>query len=396
MDSSTTRRSMESILSKTIQLNNAGVVCLVENNNIEKAVKLFAMAFSNHEKLKLQANRMIITSSSSSRTTATAFNESSSPSPKQQQQRSRSSKKQPQHQQLNDLFVRYRHRSSSSSEEDDNDVVFRDLIRLPSIEDIILMMKCTNNSSSSSNSNSNSNAHNNNNNNTEEIEEHEYSQIIGFLSTCHTYNLALAHHLCGLELLRSTTSNSSSSSISSDRNTHIFDRAGRLYELTMRLERTRSKLRQQQKQKQNNDDKNDSDDNNNNNNNNDINTWFTPQILLACLNNLAHLHYRTNNHIRSRTCYLQVQITTKKLWDLKRQQRQGEEEEVGINTNNNDDSDCDDDDDGIGNNYFAVFWTNACRGLSRLIASSSSSRSPPRSNNKQQHYVTKSSAAAAA
>merc|ERR1740130_1770779 len=222
------------------------------------------------------------------------------------------------------------------------------------------MMKCTNNN------NSNSNAHNNKNNNTEEIEEHEYSQIIGFLSTCHTYNLALAHHLCGLELLRSTTSNSSSSS--SNRNTHIFDRAGRLYELTMRLERTRSKLRQQQKQKKNNDDKNDSDDNNNNNNN-DINTWFTPQILLACLNNLAHLHYRTNNHIRSRTCYLQVQITTKKLWDLKRQQRQGEEsaeeEEVGINTNNNDDSDsdCDDDDDGIGNNYFAVFWTNACRGL---------------------------------
>ena len=387
MDSSTTRRSMESILSKTIQLNNAGVVCLVENNNIEKAVKLFAMAFSNHEKLKLQANRMIITSSSSSRTTATAFNESSSPSPtqQQQQQRSRSTKKQPQHQQLNDLFVRYRHRSSSSSsEEDDNDVVFRDLIRLPSIEDIILMMKCTNNN----NSNSNSNAHNNKNNNTEEIEEHEYSQIIGFLSTCHTYNLALAHHLCGLELLRSTTSNSGSSS-SSNRNNHIFDRAGRLYELTMRLERTRSKLRQQQQQKQNNDD---------NNNNNDINTWFTPQILLACLNNLAHLHYRTNNHIRSRTCYLQVQITTKKLWDLKRQQRQGEEaeEEVGINTNNNDDSDCDDDDDGIGNNYFAVFWTNACRGLSRLIASSSSSRSPPRSNNKQQHYVTKSSAAAAA
>jgi len=387
MDSSATRRSMESILSKTIQLNNAGVVCLVENNNIEKAVKLFAMAFSNHEKLKLQANRMIITSSSSSsRTTATAFNESSSPSPtqqqQQQQQRSRSTKKQPQHQQLNDLFVRYRHRSSSSSsEEDDNDVVFRDLIRLPSIEDIILMMKCTNNN----NSNSNSNAHNNNNNNTEEIEEHEYSQIIGFLSTCHTYNLALAHHLCGLELLRSTTSNSGSSS-SSNRNNHIFDRAGRLYELTMRLERTRSKLRQQQKQKQNNDD---------NNNNNDINTWFTPQILLACLNNLAHLHYRTNNHIRSRTCYLQVQITTKKLWDLKRQQRQGEE--VGINTSSNDDSDCDDDDDdGIGNKYFAVFWTNACRGLSRLIASSSSSRSPPRSNNKQQHYVTKSSAAAAA
>jgi len=396
MDSSTTRRSMESILSKSIQLNNAGVVCVVENNNIEKAVKLFAMAFSNHEKLKLQANRMIISSSSSSsRTTATAFNESSSSSPtqqqqqQQQQQRSRSTKKQPQHQQLNDLFVRYRHRSSSSSEEDDNDVVFRDLIRLPSIEDIISMMKCTNNN------NSNSNAHNNNNNNTEEIEEHEYSQIIGFLSTCHTYNLALAHHLCGLELLRSATSNSSSSS--SNRNNHIFDRAGRLYELTMRLERTRSKLRQ--KQRQNNDDKNDSDDNNNNNN--DINTWFTPQILLACLNNLAHLHYRTNNHIRSRTCYLQVQITTKKLWDLKRQQRQGEEaaeeeEEVGINTNNNDDSDCDDDDDGIGNNYFAVFWTNACRGLSRLIASSSSSRSPPRSNNKQQHYVTKSSAAAAA
>jgi len=389
MDSSTTRRSMESILSKTIQLNNAGVVCLVENNNIEKAVKLFAMAFSNHEKLKLQANRMIITSSSSSsRTTATAFNESSSPSPtqqqQQQQQRSRSTKKQPQHQQLNDLFVRYRHRSSSSSssEEDDNDVVFRDLIRLPSIEDIIVMMKCTNNN----NSNSNNNAHNNNNNNTEEIEEHEYSQIIGFLSTCHTYNLALAHHLCGLELLRSTTSSSSSSS-SSDRNTHIFDRAGRLYELTMRLERTRSKLRQQQKQN--------SDDNNNSNN--DINTWFTPQILLACLNNLAHLHYRTNNHIRSRTCYLQVQITTKKLWDLKRQQRQGkeEEEEEGINTNNNDDCD-DDDDDGIGNNYFSVFWTNACRGLSRLIASSSSSRASPRSNNNQQHYVTKSSAAAAA
>merc|ERR1740130_2437909 len=219
---------MESILSKTIQLNNAGVVCLVENNNIEKAVKLFAMAFSNHEKLKLQANRMIITSSSSSsssRTTATAFNESSSLSPTQQQQqqqkqRSRSTKKQPQHQQLNDLFVRYCHRSSSSSlsEEDDNDVVFRDLIRLPSIEDIIVMMKCTNNN------NSNSNAHNNNNNNTEEIEEHEYSQIIGFLSTCHTYNLALAHHLCGLELLRSTTSNSSSSS-SSSRNTHFFDRA---------------------------------------------------------------------------------------------------------------------------------------------------------------------------
>ena len=389
MDSSTTRRNMESILSKTIQLNNAGVVCLVENNNIEKAVKLFAMAFSNHEKLKLQANRMIITSSSS-RTTATAFNESSSPSPtqqQQQQQRSRSTKKQPQHQQLNDLFVRYRHRSlsSSSSSEDDNDVVFRDLIRLPSIEDIISMMKCTNNN------NSNSNAHNNNNKNTEEIEEHEYSQIIGFLSTCHTYNLALAHHLCGLELLRSTTSNTSSSSSSSNRNYHIFDRAGRLYELTMRLERTRSKLRQQQKQKQNNDDKNDSDDNNNNN---DINTWFTPQILLACLNNLAHLHYRTNNHIRSRTCYLQVQITTKKLWDLKRQQRQGEE--VGINTSSNDDCDCDDDDDDIGNKYFAVFWTNACRGLSRLIASSSSSRSPPRSNNKQQHYVTKSSAAAAA
>jgi hypothetical protein len=387
---STTRRSVESILSKTIQLNNAGVVCLVENNNIEKAVKLFAMAFSNHEKLKLQANRMIITSSSSITTTVSI---ASSSSPKQQQQRSRSTKKQPQHQQLNDLFVRYRRRSSSSSasssssssleldKEDDNDVVLRDPIRLPSIEDIMLMMKCTNDNDSNCDSNAynNNNAHNNNNNsnsnNAEEIEEHEYSQIIGFLSTCHTYNLALAYHLCGLELLRSTSNNSS------NKNAPIFDRAGRLYELTMRLERTRSKLRQQQKQ---NNDKNDSDDDN------DINTWFTPQILLACLNNLAHLHYRTNNHIRSRSCYLQIQLTTKKLWDLKRQQRQ-EEEEEGLNINNNDD--CDD--DGIGHNHFSIFWTNACRGLSRLIASSSSSRSP-RTNNKQQHYVTKSSAAAAA
>ncbi|MGK3744187.1 MAG: hypothetical protein ACI90V_011047 [Bacillariaceae sp.] len=217
-------------------------------------------------------------------------------------------------------------------------------------------------------------------------------------------NLAIAHHLHGIEILQKVQQRKRRMQIissitqfgddydddekeytshsSSYAHKH-FDRAGHFYELTMRIEHTRSKLQQQQKQQQFN--------------GSYSNSWFSPQIVLACINNLGHLYYLISgssigNEIdASYRYYQQLKTTVRKLvisttkhspstssmmssmmssstaWNnLRREEKQSNDKD-----NNDGDTDDADADTGTGTNdrypYLKVFWTNASKGLNRLL-----------------------------
>ena len=79
-------------------------------------------------------------------------------------------------------------------------------------------------------------------------------ETVGFLSTTITFNLALANHLCGIELyerLALNTANPNSTMML--QNTTVmkhFQSAGRLYEYAIRFERARTHQNQSQQQRQ--------------------------------------------------------------------------------------------------------------------------------------------------
>lgn len=322
--------SLEANLSKTIMLNHAGILCL-ERNETEKAVRLFSKAFSNNEKLVLKAktmSRIVMETIKSSNGTL-----------------------------QNDFFVRHRHRhhapSTRGQDGDDTDAIFRDSIRLPSMNDILSSMN------------------------------NDLEQIADFLTSCHAYNLALANHLSGLT--DAVPSQNNSTQIS-QRHKERLGLAGRFYEVAMRSEKTRSRKRALLRNDENGDSRGD-----------DVNTWFAPRIMLACLNNLGHVHYRTKNYTRSRACYQQLRRTTIKILELKRRLRAEErDEQIELQSNESND-------DVEETYYLPTFWTNSCRGLSRVVAgeasaspSSSSASTSRKGTTRSKHYVTNSSAAPAA
>ena len=477
------------LMQKMIALNHAGVRSM-ESNKIQAAVKIFTAAFHAHEQLKakITTRRYTATSStapSSTTTTTTLLDprctavEGGSSSNQQQQQQ------QPTHGNVNvnDFFYRHRRSSSSSSSSSrtggdstssaslssslsemptleealelddrrrqrrnknhhtsregnhqdrnetssiDDELIFRDSIRLPFLEDYFP-------SSSSLTSFWEL-----------PVRQQQVDPAFTFLSTCHALNLAIAHHLRGIEVLHSeqqqrrrtrllaiafsfsreddtnnnddddddanayydentsyegdnSYNNKSATTANSSSSLKHFERAGRLYELTMRIERTRSMEQQRQKQQQQkqhstphpDSSSSNNDHNDDHNHNKDKHTtddgWCSLQIVLACLNNLGHVHSVTHKYYYSQRCYQQLQATAQKLLFsraphqlVKLQQQQQQQQQYNTTTTNNSSIHAEYaySSSYSYSSYLEMFWMNASRGLLRL-------------QQQQQQYVTK-------
>jgi hypothetical protein len=441
------------LVTKTIALNHDGVICL-ESNKIKSAIKIFTTAYNTHEKLKIKMNMKKYA-------TAAVPIAVSPVSPSNSYHNNN----------VNELFYQYRRAPSSSSsvsssesvsssssssscsvesssslsympsldevtdsDMDCNDqdilrivsdtnihriidleeapppaaisatvsnpvldiedeIIFRDSIRLPFYEDIFPSTSTFEAA----------------------LQDQEQHPAFSFLSTCHALNLAIAHHLRGIELLKtmqqqqkqqqqrrivSNVSTDSDSNETVDRTRRRrsgaseeyqkhFDKACRLYEQTMNIERTRSKFNDQQDSTQAS---------------SSSSSWFSPQILLACLNNLGHLHSlllsssssrrRSQEQEQCHQYYNRLQSTVHKLVistmastssapSLARKSMQLSRSmpwmnlirEVNEEDSNNGDNDDNCDTSTSSSNdidiedtytYLELFWTNSFHGLNRL------------------------------
>jgi hypothetical protein len=198
----------------------------------------------------------------------------------------------------------------------------------------------------------------------------EAETALAFVSTCHAFNMAIAHHIGGIEKqadgntseaasLDSSTSSTQTDGDNGDVGGDVrmptevtvhhcednanayFHRAGRFYEVVMKQERSRSRRvrsttktamhQSSQDEAQQGMEESSSSSSRSN--------WFTPTIVLACINNLADLQTRLGNPSLSKKCYLQLRSTVANL-SLRQQ-------------NNN----------GISEDSLQFFWANAYRGL---------------------------------
>ena len=444
------------LVKKTIALNHDGVICL-ESNKIKSAIKIFTTAYNTHEKIKIKMNMK--------KYATAAVPVAVSPAPSNSYHNNN----------VNELFYQYRRAPSSSSSSvsssesvsssssssvdesssslsympsldevtdsdmDCNDtdilrivsdnnihridleeapapaaaisatptnpvldiedeIIFRDSIRLPFYEDIFPSTSTFEEAA---------------------LQDQEQHPAFSFLSTCHALNLAIAHHLRGIELLKTMQQQQkqqqrrivSNVSTDSDSNETVnrtrrrrrrsgaseeyqkhFDKACRLYEQTMNIERTRSKFNDQQDSTQAS--------------SSSSSSWFSPQILLACLNNLGHIHSlllssssssRSRQRSQGEQChqyYNRLQLTVRNLvistmsstssasslarrsMQMSRSMpwmnliREVDEEEgnsnYGDTTSNDIDTTRNDIDIEDTYTYLELFWTNSFHGLNRL------------------------------
>jgi hypothetical protein len=506
----------DSSLAKIIALNHAGIACM-ESNRTDAAVNIFSAAFTTHEKLKTKlqsanrkrqrscdececeaANAVVVAGgvimaggggaiggaattltqqqpqcvrpvslSSSPTSDAIATSSLSSPPSSSLGQHTRKTIN------VDDLFVRVPIHHQSSNGVHDTTGVFHDLIRLPSLEELPLLVARKALSSSllpdddedeSDESDYEDLVRQDSNEDSNKdysiIGGEEESNTFGFLSTCHVFNLAILHHLRGFELFcandveddddddehilekeeeeeskggEEEEATATETVTTSTIRRHL-DRAGHLYELTMRLERTRSEnmceLEQQQQQQQQQQGQYRqyqiesqpvlSDDNINDNSDNELGNnisrsnesshhvghsnsdWFSPKIVLACINNLAHLHDLMNNTNQSQRCYRQLRSTVTNMWLRRRQQEQLQQQRIDmmvptdINTSSsNDDSGNGNDNDNSSRDedYVQFFWLSAYRGLLQhhLVSTSSTATTISSSANESMAVVAAAS-----
>jgi hypothetical protein len=121
-------------------------------------------------------------------------------------------------------------------------------------------------------------------------------ETVGFLSTTITFNLALANHLYGIGL-HEKLSIGQADPMMIRKNTTVMmhlQRAGRLYEYAIRLERARThQNKEEQPQQQQRGQQ----------------LLVSPFVLMAILNNLGHLHTTLQNADQATKCYKQLQST---------------------------------------------------------------------------------------
>jgi hypothetical protein len=125
-------------------------------------------------------------------------------------------------------------------------------------------------------------------------------ETVGFLSTTITFNLALANHLYGVGLHEKLSIGQADPKMIRKDTTVMMhlQRAGRLYEYAIRLERARTHQNQEQQRRRRQD-------------------GYPPQqqllvspfVLMAILNNLGHLHTTLQNADQATKCYKQLQST---------------------------------------------------------------------------------------
>ena len=314
-DTDTDTDTMASItmtmIKKSIALNNAGICCMESKNTIA-AIEMFTAAFKTHKELK---NKLEIARRKNSiRTTRMTTRIID----------------------VDDFFIRF------LPEQHDTGIswtAFRDLIRLPPIgEQLPLSLSFEGENIILSDEEG-------------QLREAECSSFIGFLLPTYAFNLALAHHQHGCYLPLFGTSEdihehqeeeeveeaAAALSRSSLRQYH-FKCAGRLYESTLKLERRRSNNELNLLRKREHLNRNSSSSSN----------WFTPRIILACINNLAQLHYLMDNTVQSQRCYRQLRSTVANIY-LRRQQ-------ANANSTSRDNRES-------GKDYLQYFWTSSNLGL---------------------------------
>jgi hypothetical protein len=319
--------TVSNLIRKSIALNHAGIFCMKSNNAVE-AINLFTAALKTHKELMTKKNircsssrrrkrrrttgiidqyqppshhlvRSVSTSSlspsSSSSSTTTIYSASvpdlSSISLRQQQRLTRSIN-------VDDLFVslpeQYLHHITSSC----NLITYRDLIRVPPIEELPLALSFAWEEvevEAEEEADHGMNDDDDDYNNPREEEEEE--SFLRYISTSYAFNLALAHHQRGYELsLLDDTSDDTRLSRQCNLN-----RAGRLYELTLNLEKKRSNAaillrKDEQIQTTGEVGLHSSIITDPNSSSSKLN-WFTPRIILACINNYAQVHLFLNDSI---------------------------------------------------------------------------------------------------
>lgn len=191
------------------------------------------------------------------------------------------------------------------------------------------------------------------------------SNALDLLTTSHAYNLGLVNHIYGLKVLYSTNKDEASvrtdfSASNSHRNSTTatahttanttgalddasaasrakihFDRAGRMYALVLRMERSRSK-----------------DDPHHRNN---VHRLI---VVLGCLNNLADLYHKSHQGVRSKHCYMQLKTTSEQMLGLLLRGQPSPHHQR---------------EERLLRSYLPSFWTRARKGLSRWRRRSNSS-----------------------
>ena len=337
------------LIRKSIALNHAGIYCMESNNTVE-AIKLFTVAFKTHLDLVTKKNfrsssRSLVpsgttgtidqnqpshlvrsVSASSPSSSSTVNFDLSSLSLRQQLRLKRSIN-------VDDFFVslpeQYLYHTTSSC----NWTAYRDLIRIPPIEELPLTLSFAWEVEEEEAN------HGKNDDDDCSNPREEKERFLGFILTSYAFNLALAHHQRGYELSLFDTSDDSRLI-----QQYSFNRAGRLYELTMNLEKIRSNaaiiLEDEQIQRG----EAPSEERLHSSVITDPNlssksTWFSPRIVLACINNLAQVHFLLNDSIQSQRCYRQLRSTVANL--NQRRQVNGDR----------------------GEGYLQFYWTCAYRGL---------------------------------
>ena len=299
------------MIKKSIALNNAGICCMESKNTIA-AIEMFTAAFKTHKELKnkLEIARRKNSIRTTRMTTRTVID-------------------------VDDFFIRFlpeQHDTTGISW-----TAFRDLIRLPPIGELPLSLSFAGENIILSDEEG-------------QLREAECSSFIGFLLPTYAFNLALAHHQHGCYLPLFGTSEdihehqeveeeeeAAALSRSSLRQYH-FKCAGRLYESTLKLERRRSNNELNLLRKREHLNRNSSSSSN----------WFTPRIILACINNLAQLHYLMDNTVQSQRCYRQLRSAVANIY-LRRQQ-------ANANSTSRDNRES-------GKDYLQYFWTSSNLGL---------------------------------
>merc|ERR1719162_2218456 len=310
---------LQGALSNTLRWNRVAIECL-QNNNVVKALKLFTIAFSTHERVKSK----LLAKIGSAGGIRTRNNNGSIDSDSNTIGRD-----------MGDWFVRDKSplpfgiwEEGGEAENGTEDFRYREPIRLPLAIATApsIVAACYNTS--------------------QLLSEESVTSAMQLLTTCHAYNLGLVNHLYGLEILRSGHDGEASfenvtatgSPISKSR--IYFDRAGRLYEFTLRMERSRTKR----------------DRNNHNSHQNKVINAPRLIIVLWCLNNLADLYQKTNQVVRCKQCYKQLRKTTERVLGLIRPGQQL----------------CRQEDERILRSYLPDFLSRSRKGLSRLMRASDS------------------------
>eukprot|EP00536_Pseudo-nitzschia_multiseries_P015373 jgi/Psemu1/42298/gm1.42298_g len=355
---------LEGSLSETLRLNEEGIECL-QRRKFQTAIELFQHALTMQERVGVEIVPKVVAACATADSFRRDISTVTSDLPKKCRTgstgSSNSSNSSTHSCESADFFVRRQNQHPSEAEE----MVFGEPIRLPStilnVSSMIFVPGFQQKSPSSS-----------------VLLPGWVYTTMQVLTFCHAYNLALSHHLRGIEVevevscgedtqcpLSSSSSSSSSQQQQQQQQQQHLELARHFYKVAIHLKRTTYAHIETS----------------NNNSDNKMYTvttgfiWIDPRIKLACLNNLADVHYRKRNASDTpdgdgegdadadecRSCYRKLLSSTRQLWgNVQESMEEGSGEAKGLLLI-----------------YLQTFARNARKGCFRLLRHTSTRRSSP-------------------